>query len=310
MKIGIDAGHGNVRGGAVGYADENIQNEKIANRVEAKLKKYCEVVRLDDNSERGNSLNDRTNKAKKENVDMIISIHANAGGGEGIETYIHNEVATEKDRRFAELVQNKLIEKTNFKNRGIKMANFHMLREGATENRVEVLLELGFVDNLNDANKMNTDTFINQCTEAIVSSVIEFYDLKQATNSSTTIIEQKNTDKEFEKKDLRIGEYQQILNKIYNAGLKVDEWWGQDTASKTKKHVALKRGMKNELVRWVQKRLIELGFSCGRCGADGHYGTEKSHDTENAVGRFQEKYGLKVDKVAGIEVIRKVVELM
>lgn len=277
MKIGIDAGHGNVRGGAVGYVDENIQNDKIADKVEIELKKYCEVVRLDDESERGNSLTDRTNKAKKENVDMIISIHANAGGGEGIETYIHNKLATDKDREFAELVQNKLIENTSFKNRGVKTANFHMVREASTENRVEVLLELGFVDNINDASKMNTEEFVNQCTKAIVDSVVEFYGLKEATVVENPTVQETYTYKQF------VGDVQKAC------GAKVDYIAGSETLSKTVT-VSARKNSRHAVVRPIQKYLYALGYT--EVGEDDCIAGSKF---TKAVKRYQKDNGCVVD---------------
>lgn len=118
-----------------------------------------------------------------------------------------------------------------------------------------------------------------------------------------------NTNKEFEKYDSRIGEYQSLLNQIYGAGLKVDKWWGQKTANATKKYVALKNGSKGNLVRWYQSRMKELGYNLGttgNAGVDGDYRTICTNVTKE----FQKKYGLDVDGVVGIQVIRKLVELM
>jgi peptidoglycan hydrolase-like protein with peptidoglycan-binding domain len=44
----------------------------------------------------------------------------------------------------------------------------------------------------------------------------------------------------------------------------------------------LKNYCEGEDVKEVQKRLIELGYSCGPDGADGRYG----NDTEEAVKKF------------------------
>ena len=57
----------------------------------------------------------------------------------------------------------------------------------------------------------------------------------------------------------------------------------------------LKRGMKGADVRTLQAALIAYGFSCGSAGADGDFGS----GTETALKKFQTKYGLGADGVAG-----------
>ena len=55
------------------------------------------------------------------------------------------------------------------------------------------------------------------------------------------------------------------------------------------------KGQVSEDVRKVQARLIELGYSCGNCGADSIFG----NGTLEAVKAFQRKNGLAVDGIVG-----------
>lgn len=55
------------------------------------------------------------------------------------------------------------------------------------------------------------------------------------------------------------------------------------------------KGQISEDVRKVQARLIELGYSCGKCGADTIFGK----DTKNAVIAFQKANGLAQDGIVG-----------
>ena len=57
----------------------------------------------------------------------------------------------------------------------------------------------------------------------------------------------------------------------------------------------LKRGMKGADVKTLQAALIAYGFSCGAAGADGDFGS----GTEAALKKFQAKYGLGADGIAG-----------
>jgi N-acetylmuramoyl-L-alanine amidase len=57
----------------------------------------------------------------------------------------------------------------------------------------------------------------------------------------------------------------------------------------------LKKGHKGPEVKQLQENLIKLGFSLPKYGADGDFGGE----TEVAVKKFQQKYGLKDDGIVG-----------
>lgn len=57
----------------------------------------------------------------------------------------------------------------------------------------------------------------------------------------------------------------------------------------------LRRGMKGADVKTLQAALITYGFSCGAAGADGDFGNA----TAAALRKFQTKYGLGVDGIAG-----------
>lgn len=57
----------------------------------------------------------------------------------------------------------------------------------------------------------------------------------------------------------------------------------------------LKKWQQSEDVRKVQQRLIELGYSCGKYGADSIFG----NSTYNAVIQFQKDLGLSADGIVG-----------
>ena len=57
----------------------------------------------------------------------------------------------------------------------------------------------------------------------------------------------------------------------------------------------LRRGMKGADVKTLQAALITYGFSCGTAGADGDFGSA----TYAALRKFQTKYGLGADGIAG-----------
>ena len=57
----------------------------------------------------------------------------------------------------------------------------------------------------------------------------------------------------------------------------------------------LRRGMQGADVKTLQAALIAYGYSCGAAGADGDFGG----GTEAALKKFQTKYGLGADGIAG-----------
>jgi lysozyme len=59
--------------------------------------------------------------------------------------------------------------------------------------------------------------------------------------------------------------------------------------------VLVTNGAHNELVRWIQQRLVSLGFSIGKTGADSYLGPS----TLLAVKKFQASRGLKQDGIVG-----------
>jgi len=61
------------------------------------------------------------------------------------------------------------------------------------------------------------------------------------------------------------------------------------------------KGDHNELVRWIQQRLIALGFSCGKTGDDSYFGI----NTLAAVAHFQFLEALNADGFIGALTITK-----
>lgn len=94
----------------------------------------------------------------------------------------------------------------------------------------------------------------------------------------------------------RIKELQSILNDVYNSNLMVDGIIGVKTNAVLKK-VLLKNYCSNELVEFVQKRLVAYGYNVD--GIDGKFGSK----TENAVRNFQKAKRLSADGIVGFNTI-------
>ena len=102
----------------------------------------------------------------------------------------------------------------------------------------------------------------------------------------------------------RVKELQRVLNEQYGCGLAVDGSFGNLTYRACMNNY-LYLGKKAPIhIKWLQRRLIELGYSCGSCGVDGSFG----YDTLDAVKRFQRDKGIAVDGHVGGDTSRKLVE--
>lgn len=85
---------------------------------------------------------------------------------------------------------------------------------------------------------------------------------------------------------------QRELNAQFNAGLKVDGYFGDNTLNAC---VIIRSGAKGNLTKLVQKRLINRGYNLNPYGADGSFGGV----TEKAVKRLQDCFSLVQDGIVG-----------
>lgn len=150
---GIDMGH-NTGAGASSILNETTENRKIGKELIRMLKEKGHTVIDCTNENAVNQLNGIVNKANAQSLDLFCSIHLNSGGGHGTETYIWNGTWSnkEKNRTIAKRINDAVVASCNFRNRGVKEANFYVLR---ATNAPAILVEVCFVDSQEDANKLN-----------------------------------------------------------------------------------------------------------------------------------------------------------
>ncbi len=89
--------------------------------------------------------------------------------------------------------------------------------------------------------------------------------------------------------------WQAYMNEQWNCGLAIDGSFGPLCEKAGMKHQLYKWVKAPIMVRWLQQRLIELGYSVGKAGVDGSFG----NDTDKAVRQYQKDHGLKVDGYVG-----------
>lgn len=101
--------------------------------------------------------------------DLHVSIHSNAGGGQGTEVYVKND--TSPAYPFANIVANKLSTITPGPDRGVIINNY--LAEVTRTIAPSALIEVAFHDNPQDANWIVNN--IEQIGTIIADAIIEYF---------------------------------------------------------------------------------------------------------------------------------------
>lgn len=126
---------------------------------------------------------DRANTAFKKlpggHKAVYISIHYNAigsdwNGAAGIETFYYT--GSTEGQKLAGAIQEELAKGTPQKNRGIKEANFHVLRETLFP---AVLVEGGFMTNKEEAALMKAPEFQTETAKEILAGVCNYFGIDQ-----------------------------------------------------------------------------------------------------------------------------------
>ena len=175
MKIMIDCGHC-LSGADTGAQGNGKKEELLTREVGALVKTYllqqghqCELTEVNSGySSVSASLQARIDKEKAYKPDLFVSIHFNAGGGTGTETYVCS--TTGQAYQYAKKVQAKIVESTGYRDRGVKTANYTVI---AKTNSPAMLVECAFIDSANDMNTYNADTLAKAIVEGITGIKVE-----------------------------------------------------------------------------------------------------------------------------------------
>lgn len=169
-KIYINPGHSNVDPGAVGYETERKLNVKTANFMnEYLLANYvCETKVTDGKI---NSTIQVAAEANNWKADLLVSIHNNAGGGDGYEALVYSE-----KRKNLGQIFDKHVKAIGQNSRGVKYRpGLAVLR---LSNMPAVLNEGAFVDNKKDIQDWNDDAELKKLGIAYAEAAAEYLKLE------------------------------------------------------------------------------------------------------------------------------------
>jgi len=180
MVIVIDPGHGETDSGATGNNDiqekdvvlkvareiESLNKDLFKNKYEIYLTRYSDTLI---------SLSDRTKLARKLKPDLFISLHCNHSGNpkaKGVEVYVFNKESeqTKESVLLAYTIQKTMQRNLGFKSRGVKFANFQVLRE-TKDYFPSVLVEFGFLSNMDEQEYFYKSSNIKAMALAILMGI-------------------------------------------------------------------------------------------------------------------------------------------
>ena len=179
----IDAGHGGSDTGARGSHGvlEKDVTLSVAKKTERLLTESGAKVVMTRTTDRdvasptasnGAELQARVNKTPPQ-ADLFISIHCNAFSNpysHGMETYYHK--GSYEGYRLAKFLNEELERYGGRYNRGVKTANFYVLRHARVP---ACLVELAFVTNYTEENLLADDDYQEQLAQAITSAVNRYF---------------------------------------------------------------------------------------------------------------------------------------
>lgn len=171
--IYIDAGHGGADPGAVGAtAREKDIALAVALQVGQALIAQGFGVCYSRTTDKRILVGERTRLANRTGAAALVSIHCNAAANKaarGAETYAYNKAC--KGYLLAQHIQSNLVQRVKMLDRGVKTANFAVLRDTAMP---AALVELGFLSNAMEEQIMLDRAWQQQAAAAIAVAIAQY----------------------------------------------------------------------------------------------------------------------------------------
>ncbi len=177
--IAVDPGHGGDDPGAIGpsgYTEAECALD-IGLRLRDLLEGAGAEVLMTRTEDVTVSLSERVNIANNAGADIFVSIHNNAfdGTAQGIETYYYEGLPPDsKSADLSHNLQDELIDEIDSPDRGVKTANYHVLRETSMP---ASLTENMFIDNPDEEAKLMDPEVRQWIADAHYRAIGEYFDV-------------------------------------------------------------------------------------------------------------------------------------
>ena len=277
-SFNVNGGHNTIVSGANGKFNEVTEDRKVKDTVISKLQSlgYTVYDCTDDSGKTQNeNLKNIVSKCNDHTVDLDVSIHFNASGGQGhgVEVLQYSD----KTQAIAQNICN-AIAQLGFKNRGVKeRKDLYVLKHTKAP---AILIECCFCDSAIDAGLYNCETMASAIVKGLTGEVKETIQ-PQPTPAPTPAPKPSG--------DNWVRRLQEELNRQFGARLVVDGINGPKTL---KACPMVRKGAKGGITRLIQERLNSVGFSLT---IDGIFG----ENTNKAIKVFQKNRDLVQDGIVG-----------
>ncbi|MFW5802721.1 MAG: N-acetylmuramoyl-L-alanine amidase family protein [Verrucomicrobiota bacterium] len=191
QRIVLDPGHGGKDSGAEGKRSEEKDIVlALARRTQSHLQKHGYEVLMTRSGDQFISLLNRSEIANRANADLFVSLHINAvdnASVRGIETFVltpsgatstygskrtstsaNGDDFIHHSMRLGYEIQRQLVAATRAKDRGIRRANFAVLRKTKAP---AVLIEAGFITNRQEERRLNSADHQERMAAAITEGI-------------------------------------------------------------------------------------------------------------------------------------------
>ena len=200
FKLYLDPGHGGSDAGAVG---NGIMEKDVTLSIATQIRDILEseyqdvTVRMSRTGDSFLSLSQRTKDANAWGANYFMSIHINAGGGTGFETFVYRG-SGKPVTTYQDFIHDEILKVIDLRDRGKKQASFHVLRESRMP---AILTESGFIDSASDSAKMKDSNWIHDVARAHVVGLEKAFNLKKKNNNNNnnnnTLVEQEEEEEMF-----------------------------------------------------------------------------------------------------------------
>lgn len=167
----IDAGHGGKDvGGAHGKVYEKHLALDTAYRLNTYLKRKGFRTLMTRDSDHFVSLSKRAQVSNRYRDAIFVSVHYNATHKKsvsGLETFYYSS----QSRALAQYVQDKMMNQVSAVDRGVKFGKYYVLRKNRNPS---ILVELGFVSNRKERERMKKGRYRDVLAKAIASGISKY----------------------------------------------------------------------------------------------------------------------------------------
>ena len=181
-KVVLDPGHGGSDCGAIAldnkYYEKTI-NLEVAKLVQEKLQKKDVYVYMTRSKDETLTLEDRVNYSNDINPDIYVSIHANSTLQEvsyGLEVHYYKDDSLDLAKTIhSNFASAKNLKKWETIDRGVIKSRFYVINHTEVPS---VLIEMGFISNRVERDKLATKERKEQIAESIAKGILEYLKVK------------------------------------------------------------------------------------------------------------------------------------